>query len=147
MNNLGGYYSIKLIFTDEITGWTGNETEVSYQSSGESSVMLPFRPENLQLVVQPAIDEQGIVYECQAEISLRANSLTDSMIDKLTQVTHRGCILHTVTHNDLPRIFGDINYPLTGTFVEEHGSKTSDLHSYVLKLSNSSLYHARKLRL
>lgn len=140
MNNLGGYRTIELIFVDELSNWAASRSEVRLETTREEARILPTRDNTATLNATPSEDEQGTVWAHQAEVSLRAKSLTPTIMADLEQVTVRGCVLRAVTFGGEVKVLGDKLYPLRGSFVEDDGTKLTDLHHYILSLSCNCLH-------
>lgn len=137
MNNLGGYKTIELIFTDELLAFGTTDSGAFIQCKTDLKRPLPIHDNSASLIVTSKNEKAGILYTHKANMNIRSKALTPKLQAELQQVDVRGCILITTTHNNKKQVYGSDLYPLFGTFVENNGQKPSDLHCHELSLSST----------
>lgn len=143
MNNLGGFKNIELIFADELESFDFNRTGISYRKKDNHKIrLLPLHNNTSSLTTSPTTNDGGTIYVHKASIQLRSKRITDKLMAELSTVSERGCILIGTTNNGDNRVFGDKSYPLFGTFIENNGTKCSDLHQHVLSMSCTCIHPA-----
>jgi hypothetical protein len=135
MNNMGGYKSVTVYpVTGVILNLSRFDVSITASTGG---VLLPISEEKSSI---EAPDNGDGSYSHSAEIILKASDLAKSVFEQLHQICRMGALLVATGYDGRRFLFGDKDYPLTGTITEQHGTAHADLHAYRLSLSSSCLH-------
>lgn len=135
MNNLGGYKSIELVFIDELSTFAVTSSGAFLRKISNTQRLLPLQQNGAGISVTLKTDGPGTLCTHKAEISILHKGLDTQLKAELDQVGIRGSVLIATTNNDEKRVYGNLNYPMFGTFSEIPGQKPADLRHYELSLS------------
>lgn len=135
MNNLGGYKSIELVFTDELSTFAVTSSGAFIRKNNHILRLLPLQQNGVGINVTPKTDGPGTLCTHKAEINILHKGLDTQLKAELDQVGTRGSVLIATTNNDEKRVYGNLDYPMFGTFSEIPGQKPTDLRYYKLSLS------------
>ncbi|MGL4519597.1 MAG: hypothetical protein ACRCUJ_07985 [Phocaeicola sp.] len=141
MNNLGGYKRIELIFADELSiaiPMTANKIYLRKYVENEERI-LPIT-DGSTLDSSSKKSDEGKIYTHDASILLVR--VTERLLNILSQLHFRGCVLVATTNNNEIKVFGTKATPLFGTIDEVPGSKPSDLRHFKLSLSTTLTHPA-----
>lgn len=129
MNNLGGYKAVRLFFADQIT--VSRSAVSTTLSSGVQGLLLPISGGKVSL---RSVDRGDGSFSHQVQISLKSSGVDAEMASLLRQISRRGALVIGEDFSGRSWLFGDGDYPLTGSAVEEHGTAYTDLHHWKLEL-------------
>ena len=143
MNNMGGYRSVELLFTDEIETFSVSGDMVNLVRTNDGvRRLLPMHDEGVSLSASPNFEEGGCVWSHSARIQLISAKISDQLDRELQTLHRRGCVLVGTTTNGQTKVYGSKEYPLRGTYHELDGTRRSDLHCHEMELSCRCLHPA-----
>jgi hypothetical protein len=140
MNNLGGYRSVELIFVDEIEKLAFFGNTVYLRKNIDTERLLPLHQNGANISTSPKTGDAGTTYSIKATIALLIKGTYTRLQHELMFVDVRGSILIATSHDSKQHVYGSVETPLFGTFVEKTGSQPSDFHHFELSLSGTDIH-------
>ncbi len=130
MNAIAGYKAVRLFFADQVQ--VAISSAAASVSSDCDGLVLPISDGKVSLRTDYKGDGSWLH---SAEITLRESGVDAEMAKSLRQIPRRGAVIVADDFSGRRWLFGDSDYPLDGSAVEEHGVAHTDLHCWKLDLS------------